>query len=46
MKWTIPNPNGPQQLVRSLKTLCWIFLQQDLNENYDRLWNIFELLER
>jgi hypothetical protein len=31
-----------QQLVRSLETLCRIFLK----ENYDWLWNIFEQLKR
>src|SRR4029077_4534447 len=31
-----------QQLVRSLETLCRIFLKEFLKENYDRLWNIFE----
>src|SRR5215469_18064097 len=33
-----------QQLVRSLETLCWIFLKEFLKEHYDRLWNIFESL--
>src|SRR5258708_5449025 len=35
-----------QQLVRSLETLCRIFLKEFLKENYDRLWNIFELFTR
>src|SRR5262249_16613251 len=35
-----------QQLVWSLETLCRIFLKEFLKENYDRLWNIFELLKR
>jgi hypothetical protein len=35
-----------QQLVRSLETLCRIFLKEFPKENYDRLWNIFELLKR
>src|SRR6516164_6218390 len=34
------------QLVRSLETLCRIFLKEFLKENDDRLWNIFELLKR
>jgi hypothetical protein len=35
-----------QQLVRSRETLCRIFLEEFAKENYDRLWNIFESLER
>src|SRR5271165_3309073 len=35
-----------QQLVRSLETLCQIFLKEFLKENYDRLWNIFESFTR
>ena len=35
-----------QQLVRSLETLCRIFLKEFLKENYDRLWNIFESFTR
>src|SRR5215471_1994672 len=31
-----------EQLVRSLESLCRIFLKEFLKENYDRLWNIFE----
>src|ERR1700757_3793974 len=38
--------NRLQQLVWSLKTLCWIFLKEFFNENDNRLWNIFESLER
>jgi len=35
-----------QQLVWSPETLCWICLKEFLKENYDRLWDIFELLKR
>jgi hypothetical protein len=35
-----------QQLVRSLETPCRIFGKEFLKQNYDRLWNIFELLKR
>src|SRR4029077_20678774 len=35
-----------QQLVRSLETLCRIFLKEFLKENYDRLWNSFESFTR
>src|SRR4029077_1920911 len=35
-----------QHLVRSLETLCRIFLKEFLKENYDRLWNIFESFTR
>src|SRR5271165_1466442 len=35
-----------QQLVRSLETLCRIFLKEFLKEHYDRLWNIFESFTR
>src|ERR1700682_1210904 len=35
-----------QQLVRSLETLCRIFLKEFIKENYDRLWNIFESFMR
>src|SRR5271166_2742961 len=35
-----------QQLVRSLETLRRIFLKQFLQENNDRLWNIFESFTR
>ena len=35
-----------QQLVRSLETLCRIFLKEFVKENYDRLWNIFESFMR
>src|SRR5262245_47008871 len=35
-----------QQLVRCPETLCRIFLEEFLKENYDRLWKIFESLKR
>jgi hypothetical protein len=34
-----------EQLVWSLESLCRIFLKEFLKENYDRLWNIFELFK-
>src|SRR5262245_12925128 len=33
-----------QQLVRSLETMCRVFLKEFIKENYDRLWNIMESL--
>ena len=35
-----------KKFVRSLETLCRIFLKEFLKENYDRLWNIFESFKR
>jgi len=35
----------PHQLVRSPETLRRILLKDFLKENYDRLWNILELLK-
>src|ERR1700745_433492 len=35
-----------QQLVRSLKAVRWVFLKEFLQENYERLWKIFELIKR
>src|SRR6516225_8770039 len=35
-----------QKFRRSLKTAGWVFLQQNLQENNDRLWDIFESLDR
>src|SRR5208283_4926156 len=37
---------GLQKFVRSPETLSRIFLQEYLNENDDRLWNIFESIKR
>jgi hypothetical protein len=34
-----------QQLVRSVETLCRIFLKEFLKENDERLWDTFELLK-
>jgi hypothetical protein len=48
-----PSLHGPhhrrdhlQELVRNPESLYRIFLQEYLKENYNRLWNIFESLNR
>src|SRR5271165_5972844 len=35
-----------EELSRVLKATPWVFLKEFLKENYDRLWNIFQLLKR